>query len=215
METVMKIVISASGGFDPTPAIRDCLDQADLIIAADGGAAHLHRLGICPQVIIGDLDSITDEIRQFFRHRDVPFLSHPPKKDQTDMELCLAHALEQGASEITFLGATGHRLDHTLANMFLLKRLDDAGVEGRILDAHNEIRLVSRSLSLKGNPGEILSLVPVSDRVTGITLEGFEYPLENATLCMGSARGVSNRFLGGAASIAIASGLALAVRSRD
>ena len=211
----METIITASGGMEPCQAIQDRLNRAELIIAADGGAVHLHHLGLLPQIIIGDMDSITEDARRFFEQQGIPFLSHSPQKDQTDMELCLEYALEQGASDITFLGATGRRLDHTLANILLLKRLKDAGVSGRILDAHNEITLVTRSLELDGSPGEILSLVPVSEQVTGITLEGLAYPLENHTLTLGSAMGISNRFTGKKAVIRIGSGMALAIRSKD
>lgn len=189
MKNAMETIIVANGGFKATAAILERLDRADLIIAADGGAGHLHRIGCCPRVVIGDLDSITDEARRFFQQKKVPFISHPPEKDQTDMELCLDYALEQGASDITFLGATGHRLDHTLGNIFILKRLDEMGLPGRIIDDHNEICLATRSLELSGERDEILSLIPVSEKVTGITLEGFVYPLKNETLGLGSARG--------------------------
>ena len=211
----METIIVANGKFKATPPILERLDRAGLIVAADGGAIHLHRLGRCPGAVIGDLDSITQEARRFFEQKKVPFICHPPEKDQTDMELCLTWALDQGASDITFLGATGRRLDHTLGNIFLLKCLDKMNIPGRILDENNEITLTSRPLELSGRPDEILSLVPASERVTGITLQGFAYPLDNDTLTLGSARGVSNRFLGGEAAIHMESGTLLVIRSRD
>lgn len=211
----METIIVANGEFTATAPILDRLDRADLIVAADGGAIHLYGLGRCPHVVIGDLDSITAEARIFFEKKKVPFMAHPPEKDQTDMELCLDWALAQGASDITFVGATGHRLDHTLGNIFLLKHLDRINVPARIVDENNEICLSTRPLTLSGQPDEILSLIPVSDRVTGLTLRGLAYPLENSTLTLGSAKGVSNRFLGEEAQIHMDSGTLLVIRSRD
>ena len=211
----MKVIIVAGGRFDATPEILDLLKTADLCLAADSGAEHLFGLGIRPHAVIGDMDSISAPTRGWLAEQGCLFLIHPPEKDQTDTELCIAHALEKGASDITILGATGHRLDHTLANILLLKGLDDKGVPARIIDSHNEIRLVSRSVSLKGACGDILSLVPVTEKATGITLEGLEYPLDNAVMEMGTALGVSNRFTGTRADIRIKSGRLLVIRSRD
>ncbi len=211
----METIIVANGGFMATPPVLERLDRADLIIAADGGAVHLHRIGRCPKVIIGDLDSIGKEARIFFEQQTVPFIPYPAQKDQTDMELCIDWALEHGASDITLLAATGDRLDHTLANIFLLKKLDEINIPGRIIDEKNEICLATRPLTLSGRADEMLSLIPVSQMVTGITIKGFAYPLINETLALGSARGVSNRFLGGDAAIEFSSGTLLVIRSRD
>lgn len=211
----MKIIIVAGGCFDATPPIIARLNAADLCLAADRGAEHLAGLGIRPHAVIGDMDSVTPETRRMMEAQGCPFLLHPARKDQTDTELCITYALEKGATDITILGATGLRLDHTLANVLLLKQLDDLGIRARIMDSHNEICLVSRSLALNGEPGEILSLVPVSEKVTGVTLQGLEYPLKDAVLLMGTALGVSNRFKEPRAEIRIESGLLLVIRSRD
>lgn len=211
----MNTVIVASGSLTPCPGILERINQADLIIAADGGASHLYRLGITPDAVLGDMDSISSEARAAFESRQVPFVCHPEQKDQTDTELCIDHALAKGADRITLIGATGARLDHTLANVFLLKRLNDANVRASLLDDHNEIFLVEDSLDLEGCPGDILSLIPISETVTGITLENLAYPLHNADLSMGTAMGVSNRFLGNQARITIKTGMVLVTLSQD
>jgi len=191
------------------------LAAADLIIAADSGAAHLMALNRLPHIIIGDLDSIAPRTLQFFEKKGIDIQTHPIRKNRTDTQLCLTHALDLGADDITFLAATGTRLDHTLANIFMLTQLTDAGVQARILDPHNEICLVKDRLELSGDPGDLLSLIPVSPMVEGVTLQGLAYPLENHTLYLGSSLGISNYFMEKKAVISIRSGILIAARSMD
>ena len=211
----MKAIIVANGTLSRDMAIQSLLADADLVIAADGGAVHLQRLGVSPDIIIGDLDSISDDALASFKSEQIPMAAHPARKDQTDTELCIDYALAQGCREILFLGVTGNRLDHTLANIFLLRRLADQGITARITDAHNDIYLVLSDLVLKGVPGDLLSVIPVSDRVTGLTLTGLEYPLTDKTLHMGTALGVSNCFTGHEATVHIDSGAVIVTKSRD
>jgi thiamine pyrophosphokinase len=114
------------------------LSAADLIIAADGGAIHLKEISVNPDLIIGDLDSIDVASKKFFTARDIHVQTYPRKKDMTDTELCLEYAVSQGADEVVLMGCTGHRLDHTLANVLMLRRLLGMGVKGRILDAKRD-----------------------------------------------------------------------------
>ncbi len=211
----MKCIIAANGSLTPTKKILSLINSGDLVIAADGGAAHLHRLNIIPDMIIGDLDSISSTTLDFYKSKQVPMITHPARKDQTDTELCIDHALDKGCKELVFLGVTGHRLDHTLANVFLLRRLADINVKARIIDNHNEIYLVLSNLVVHGAPGDLLSVIPVSEKVTGLTLQGLEYPLTDKTLTMGTALGISNCFTGTQASIHIDSGVILVIKSRE
>jgi thiamine pyrophosphokinase len=211
----MNCIIVASGNLVAGRRIKRLLKEADLIIAADGGATHLRQLNIHPHVIIGDMDSIPPDTRQFFEKNFTPILPHPSRKDNTDTDLCVEFAIKKGATAITLVGVTGHRLDHTLANIFLLRRLADLGVEARILDENNEIHLVTDRLKLKGEKGALLSVIPVSENVTGLTLKGLEYPLENASISMGASLGISNYFRNTSATISIATGVLLVIKSRD
>lgn len=211
----MKAIIVANGTLSREMDIPTLLADADLVIAADGGAVHLQHLGICPDIIIGDLDSISEDALASFKSKQIPMTAHPARKDQTDTELCIDYALAQGCREILFLGVTGNRLDHTLANIFLLRRLADQGIAARITDAHNDIYLVLSDLALEGAPGDLLSVIPVSDTVTGLTLTGLEYPLTDKTLYMGTALGVSNCFTGYEATVRIDSGAVIVTKSRD
>ncbi|PIE61595.1 MAG: thiamine diphosphokinase [Desulfobacterales bacterium] len=211
----MKCIIAGSGQFTPTEAILSQIKSADLILAADGGAVHLQRNDIIPDMIIGDLDSISDEVQQFYADRQVPIKTYPTRKDQTDTALCIDYAATLGCTHITLIGVTGQRLDHTLANILLLRRMVGLGIEARIIDAHNEIYLVLSDLKIMGMPGELLSIIPVSEHVTGLTLEGLEYPLKNADLCMGTTLGISNCFTATCATVHIDSGALIVTKSKD
>lgn len=211
----MKIVIVANGTLSETERLSSRIQQADMVIAADGGAVHLHRMGIVPQIILGDLDSTPKEILSFFKEKQVKILKHPVRKDQTDMELCLEYAIDHGCTDLLIMGATSTRLDHTLANIFLLRRLADQGIAATILDAYNDIHIVVSRLNLRGRPGDLISVIPVSDRVNGLTLEGLEYPLRDKSLYMGSPMGISNVFTQDQAQISLKSGAVLVIKPKE
>jgi thiamine pyrophosphokinase len=211
----MKCIIIASGDLVATVQIREMLKSARLIICADGGARHLRALNVMPHVLIGDFDSILPDDQAYLARKQVRQLTFPVAKDQTDSELCVLHAVEQGATDITLLGVTGSRLDHTLANIFLLKRLAEQHIKARIIDSHNELYLVLDQMTLIGNPGDIVSIIPITEVVSGITLEGLEYSMKNGEIRMGSPIGISNRFVQKQAKIRVKTGGVLVIKSRD
>lgn len=211
----MKCVIIASGMVDCTEAVIREIQTCDLVICADGGAVHLRKMGLTPHVMIGDFDSILDEDKNFFQDQGTKTITFPAKKDKTDSHLCIDYAIAQKVSDITLLGFTGSRIDHTLANILLLTSLADKHISTRIIDSNNEIHLVTSQISLKGTPGDYLSLIPISNQVTGITLEGLAYPLKNAVLNRGSTRGVSNYFTEKQAEIRIDTGVLIVTISKD
>ena len=211
----MKCVIIANGDLEYTSDIIKIIKNAQMIISSDGGARHLRMLNISPHVMIGDFDSINQDDLSFFKRKEIKILNFPLKKNHTDTELCVSYALEKKTSDITFLGVTGSRLDHTLANIFLLKKLAKLNIEARIIDKHNEIFIVTNFIELKGKPKELLSIIPVTQKVTGITLTGLEYPLKNASMQMGDSLGISNVFKESVVSISIKSGVLIVTRSKD
>ena len=211
----MKCVIIASGDLDLTPRIRQIIKTAQIIICADGGARHLRMLNILPHVLIGDFDSIHADDKAFLKIKRVKQIKFPVKKDQTDSELCVLWALEQKATDITLLGVIGSRLDHSLANVFLLKKLAEQNIQARIIDKNNELVIVCDSIELEGKPGDLLSLIPISDKVTGITLKGLEYSMENGQIEVGSSIGISNHFVKNRATISIKTGQLIVTKSKD
>jgi len=190
-------------------------DNAGLVICADGGALHLKRFGIKPDILLGDFDSISQEVLHELELDDVEIIRYPVHKDKTDSELALEIAAERGCTEIILLGAMGTRMDHTLANIMLLKKLALSGIRGVIADEHNEIRLILEELSLEVDNNAKVSLIPAFGNVTGVTTKGLAYPLQDAVLEAGSTLGISNEFSGQTAEVHIKTGMLLVIKSKD
>ncbi|MCP4119626.1 MAG: thiamine diphosphokinase [Desulfobacteraceae bacterium] len=211
----MESIIIASGTLKRHDYFSRLIRRADLVVCADGGARHLERMNLVPHVAIGDLDSIDTKSRRFLEKHHVPIIRHPKDKDATDTELAVQWAMEKGATELTLLGVTGTRMDHTLANILLLKSIGATGTKCRIIDDNNEIHLVTESLELEGSPGDHVSLIPLTETVKGVTIKGVDFPLDNAEIPMGSSLGISNRFSGTSAQISIKNGLLAVTKSVD
>jgi thiamine pyrophosphokinase len=176
---------------------------------------HAHALGIRPDAVIGDLDSLADGERERLEAGGVYLSQHPRAKDETDLELALLYALEQGARKITVLGARGGRLDHELGNLFLLAHPDLRAIDVRFRTGRQEAVLVRRERVLSGSRGDLLSLLPIGSDAHGITTEGLEYPLDDETLHLGKTRGISNVFTGSRVVIRLRSGLLLTLHTRQ
>jgi thiamine pyrophosphokinase len=211
----MNCVIVCSGTITDYLLLRKYFGKADLVVCADGGALHLKQFGIRPDVIVGDLDSITPECLEEYRKEKVEIVKYPVQKDMTDAEIAVELALEKGSTHITFLGAMGTRLDHSLSNIFHLKKLYDLGVTGLVANERNEITLIDRSILLQREEGMKVTLLPLTQVVKGVTTKGLMYPLLDATMYLGSSWGVSNEFDSETAEITLTEGLLLIVKSRD
>jgi len=210
----MQALVFANGALPHPEVARHLAAQADLILCADGGAHHARSLGMRPHVVIGDMDSLAPNLCAQLRDAGTQFLVYPACKDETDLELALLYAVEQGATRITVVGARGGRIDHELSNLLLLAHPQLAGVDVRIVSGDQEIILIRREATFRGSSGDMLSLLPFGGDVHGITTSGLEYPLCDETLYFGPARGVSNVFAVPEPSVRLSSGLLLAVHTR-
>ena len=209
----MHVLLLANGAVEDPEQVRQHAGKADLVVCADGGCRHAQALGLRPQVVVGDLDSLAPEAQATLEAEGVDFVVHPRAKDETDLELGLLYAVERGATEITVLGAWGGRIDHTLGNVFLLAHPRLAGIDVRIVSATQRVVLVHQEASFRGSAGDLLSLLPLGGDVQGITTTGLAYPLRDEALVFGPARGISNVFTGGTATVRLRSGLLLAVHT--
>lgn len=190
----------------------------DYIICADAGMRFCYEAEITPDLILGDFDSVDEESYEYFRAVCPEQMERfPTHKDETDTELALLRAIEAGADAITMIGATGTRLDHVMGNIQMLKLALDRHVSCQIVDAHNRIRMVQSEAVLKRADqfGKYVSLLPFTPEVTGITLKGFAYEVEDFTLVSGIARGVSNELEAETATITCKDGILLVIESRD
>ncbi len=212
----MRAIIVANGDVTKSETALHLVQPNDCVIAADGGAVIALRLGLEPQMVIGDLDSLPADVRTQLEGRGCEFLDHPARKDETDTELAVRYAVERGAQEIVLLGAIGGRLDHTLANVLLLGMPELAGIRARIVAGNTDTWLIrsGEELEIDGQPGDTVTLLPLGQDATGITTAGLEWALDDATLLFGPARGVSNVMTAETARVALRQGLLLALRIR-
>lgn len=212
----MKVLIVGSGSLKDPELLKKHHEGADWVIAADGGAFHLHKAGLAPDVLLGDFDSIPASILEEIRQQNhSEIMTFPTNKDFTDMELALNSAVERGADEIVILGACGSRLDHTTTNIHLLYKLLTKGIRGYIEDDNNRIYLIKDKLTIKKQDNRKVSLLPLPPHVSGLTTSGLSYPLSDATLAFGTGRGISNEFSEDTATVTLKEGLLLVFVSKD
>ncbi len=213
----MRALIFANGRLDCLDTVRDILRPDDLIIAADGGARHCQELGLAPDLLIGDFDSLSPEDLERFREQNVQIIPHPARKDQTDLELALRQALKSGANQMIVFGALGRRRDMSIANILLMAAPEFSGVDIRIQEKDQEIRVLRAggTLRIQGEKGDTLSLLPLTGDAAGVSLEGLEYPLKDETLPFGATRGVSNVMARNVAAISLKQGVLLCLLLRN
>ena len=215
-----RVVIVADGRIDDS-ALRDAVEPGDLVIGADGGARRALLAGVHVDLVVGDLDSLAAADLEELVVAGATVIRAHPDKDESDTELCLLAALERGATVIRLLGALGGpRIDHELANVWLLAhpRLD--GVDVAILDGGTTIRRLGTpdgpgSLILDGAAGDVVTLLPIDDPVEGVTTHHLRYPLSAEALTPGPARGLSNVMLEGTARIETKRGRLLVIHARS
>ena len=203
-----RCIIVSGGVFSPAPEQQ----PGDFVIACDRGYAYCERLGLTPDLFIGDFDSYSGAVAP-----GVAVERLIPEKDDTDTESAIRLAIRRGAERITLLGATGTRLDHVLGNIELLGIGLKAGIPIQICDAHNRIRMIDRGMTLarKEQFGTYVSLIPYTECVEHLTLKGFKYPLTDACLRGFCSLGVSNEIVADTAEISFESGILLVVESKD
>ena len=220
----MKSYIIISGGSVDLYSLQGILDrhlESSRVIAVDKGIETCNKIGIVPDVIVGDFDSANKVTVGVYRKmakkmHSIRFVDLDTQKDFTDTHVAIMHAIEEGATDIYISGATGTRLDHTMANIGLLKECADKGVNAYIEDDHNVITMINSSAGISRLEGyDYISFIPYGGCVTGVTLTGFEYNVENRTFEIGDSLGVSNRVVSEDARIEIEDGYMIVNYSRD
>jgi thiamine pyrophosphokinase len=212
-----RIVIFANGIMSRPDLIRTRLRPTDRIYCADGGTQHALVLGLTPQAIIGDLDSLSPDIVAEMEAANVAIHRHPAGKDQTDLELALNLAVAEEPDEILLLTALGGRLDQMLANILLLTRPEYAPVRLTLADGPYWTTLLRahQSITIPGQPGDTLSLIPLTPTVSRVSLTGVAWPLEKVTLSLGNTLTISNTLTASQAIVQIGEGLVLVVHFNE
>lgn len=207
-------LIVGSGFVQDPEILRGLVTQHDHVLCADGGAKHFRKMGLIPDALIGDLDSIAQEDLDYMNEKEVPILEFPARKDYTDSELAIRAMTDEGIREITLIGGTGSRLDHTLSNALLLQRFYEDGVYIILLDGNNLISVLPEQIRVPaGFP--YLSLLALDRDGLTVTMTGVEYPLEEGHIPYGTSLGVSNRIVEDFAEITLHSGRGWLIRSAD
>jgi thiamine pyrophosphokinase len=209
-------LIFANGDLNDGPAIQRILTQPAFVIAADGGAEHAIRMDVTISLLVGDMDSISSETLAHLEGIGTEIQRHPAAKDKTDLELALLAAAERDATSIRVIGALGGRLDHMLANIYLLNLPELAGRDVRFVAGMQSTWLLSKGEHpLPGDIDDLISLIPLTDAVQGVTTRGLHYPLNDETLKFGPARGISNVISAASPAVSIRAGTLIVVHTME
>lgn len=204
----MRIIIFANGNLPNPEKARGLIRPDDVILCADGGTRHAIDLGLTPNVIIGDLDSTTFDLRPL-TEKGTQVIQHPADKNETDLELAISHALTLSPSQILILAALGGRMDQILGNIALLSDLRLAMFDVRLSDGVEEVFFCRDQAKVEGRSGDIVSLIPWLGEVTGVFTENLRWHLHYETLYPDKTRGISNEMIADVATVSITSGLLL------
>ncbi|MDA3860037.1 MAG: thiamine diphosphokinase [Melioribacteraceae bacterium] len=206
----MKSCIIIANGDSPKRGVVKYLqnNNVDTIIAADGGANTAYKLGIIPNYIIGDFDSIKPKVKDYFIDKSESI--YVERQDDTDVEKALKFAIENNFETVYLLGGTGNRLDHSICNL------------GIVLKYYNKIKIIiihgktilfpySENVKLKTISNETISLYAFNEK-TIISSEGLKYPLQKSTLLFGKKESTSNVALGDEVNLKISGGIVFVIR---
>ncbi len=210
----MRVIILTNGEYGNYSFCKH-IGKYDYVICADNGMYHANRLGIVPNLLVGDFDSASKEDIIDFKDKGIEVIKFSPEKDMTDTEIAVEKAAQMGATDIDIYGGVGSRLDHTLGNVHLLYGLLIKGIKGRLLNPNNEVNITDSSIHIEGKEGDLISLIPFFEKVEGVTTKGLAYVLDNNILPMGKSLGVSNYMTAINATVSIKKGILLVIKARD
>ncbi len=207
------VAVVLAGGDPVDPGLRAMLPADALVVAADSGARQAGRLGLRVDHLVGDLDSLSGAETAATAAAGATVERHPTAKDRTDLDLAMAAAVERGARRLVVVGGHGGRLDHQAGNLLLLASPAWAQVEVDALMGTARVHIVRAGTprTIHGEPGELVSLLPVHGPARGVRTTGLAWALDGSDLVAGTSRGVSNVFTQANATIATESGVVLAI----
>jgi len=206
------IAIIANGDIRDYSFLKKQLKSADIIICADGGTSHANHLGLTPDYIIGDFDSIHSEILTHFKQKKEVTIIEDHNQEKTDLELAISLAETLDPKEISIYGALGRRIDHTLANLYSLTKIE-SNVKTRIIDKTNTVELIDKPENIQGKKDDVISIIPIS-HMKDFLLTGFKWNVDHIDTKPGWF-GVSNRLQESNASVSFSDGKFLLVRVKS
>jgi thiamine pyrophosphokinase len=199
-------IIFVNGNLSDLTQAKKIISKNDFLIATDGGASHFEKLKLIPNLVIGDMDSISRKQRFLY-----PTIKYPRKKDKTDFELAIDYCLKNKFLKIIIFGILGDRIDHLIANIFLLAKIQTKNplIKIKIIEGNKEIFILNKEITINGKTGDEISIIPISQNLEGITTVGLYYRLIDDTLEFGTTRGVSNVMTKTTVKITMKKGVAL------
>ena len=210
----MRAVVFANGVIQEINLVKPLIEEKDLVVSADGGLRYIRSLSLTPKLVIGDLDSVSQDDIEYLNDKNIEVLKFPIEKDQTDLEIALKELIKRGYKDILVIGALGGRIDQTLANLGLMLSLTDDDTRIEFDDGQEHIMLVRNHQTFFGKKGDTVSLIPQCSPAKGITTGGLRYPLNDESLFSGQTRGISNEMIGEKAEINITTGTILSIHTR-
>lgn len=211
----MRIAIISNGDLGDGEKLKSSLPYFDMVICCDGGIRHLSVLGLEPDLIVGDFDSVDYTLFDKYKSKGVPIKTFPIIKNETDTELAVNTAIELRAEQVSLIGALGSRWDHSYANVMLLVKLVKMNIDAEILHSHNHIYVSDEKFTFYSKPGQIISLLPLSENVVIHSAKGLQYPIVNQEMPLDTPYGISNIFLEENVEVIIKSGWLMAVLTED
>jgi len=203
----MNALLIANGQLPPRKLVRSLARSAHLIVCADGGANHARRMNLRPDIILGDLDSLSPSTKIAFKN--VPLL-HIPSQESTDLEKAIRYCLKQHHKSIVVIGASGGRIDHTMGALGIFKKFRSRATI-TVIDRVGTLMLVRRQIRLSTSVGQHLSLIPL-EKCSGITTRNLKYALKNESLELGVREGTSNEATADTVTISVRRGTLLVYR---
>ena len=212
----MRAAIFLNGSPDSSGLIQHVVRRADLVVAADGGALYALNAGVVPDLVIGDMDSLGEELVREVEKRGASLERYPLRKDKMDGHLAVLAARKRGASAADFLCAMGGRLGALFAAPHILLAAEKIGLRSTVVADWGRMFVIEAgSRAVEGDPQDSVSIFPLSGPAAGVTLEGLEYPLENATLEPGDTLGFHNELIGNEARVSVGEGALLVVQETE
>ncbi len=208
----MRTAIFLNGSPDSPPLIQAVTRRADLVVAADGGARYALAAGIVPDLVVGDMDSLGENLALEVERRGASLERYPARKDKMDGHLAVLAARERGATAADFLCAAGGKPGAVFAVPHILLAAERIGLRSMLVADWGLMFVIEgRSRVVEGSARDSVSIFPFSGQATGVTLEGMGYPLENAHLQPGDTLGFHNELIGREAKVSVECGALLVV----
>ncbi len=212
----MRVAIFLNGSADSAGLLRRVAERADLVVAADGGVRFALEAGVVPDLVVGDMDSLGEDLALEVERLGASLERHPVRKDKMDGQLAVLAARERGATTADLLCAMGGRLGALFAVPHILLAAERIGLRSTVVADRVRMFVVAAGYrTVEGDPQDSISIFPLSGPATGVTLEGMEYPLDNASLEPGDTLGFHNELIGRKASVSVEEGALLIVHETE